>query len=98
MSYNCDIDIPLEKLTKEQKIELYNSLLRYRPDSDGEVNSNGKVIELPYGFNDNCYGVIVDFISRNKLTIDIEWSSEDDDAQILSFINGNLVEDEEDED
>ena len=96
MSYNCDADIPLDKLNKEQKIELYNLLLGYRPDSEGELDSNGDVVELPYGFSDDCYGALVDFISIHKLTIDIEWNSEDDDSQILSFLSGNLVEDEDD--
>ena len=44
------------------------------------------------------YDILLNFIDGKRMYEFFEWNSEDDDTQILSFLSGNLVEDEDEDD
>lgn len=96
MSYNCNLEIPIKKIPSNKlRVELYDVLLDFRPDDSGLIDCAGMVLKFPSNFNDDPTGALYDFMLKHKLTMDIEFTNEDDVVEIISYIDGILQEDDD---
>lgn len=96
MSYNCDLEIPIRRVpSNKQRLELYDILLKFRPESIGLIDCDSMVIQFPSNFSDDPTGALADFMEKHKLTITVVFTDEDGEEEDLVYIDGVLQDDDE---
>ena len=91
MSYNCDLEIPIRGVpSNEQRTELFNVLLQFRPENTGLIDCDDMVIQFPSSFRDDPTGDVTDFMKKHKLTLTVNFIDEDGSTSYLEYINGEL--------
>ena len=94
MSIRCGLELKIEDVMVENRIELYKDLLQFRPEDSARVVDN-IIVEFPCTFNDDVSECIINFMEKYKITTDVKIILDDEEFDMI-FVNGELEEDEDD--